>query len=70
MKRFYCTTCKRVKRVQKWPDVISQVDSIDPAMRVGECDKHSKPIIRAVRVKPTPITKSNTVSKTPVRKRA
>lgn len=42
MKRFYCTKCKKVKRVQSWPTLIENQDSFDPADRIGQCNYHSE----------------------------
>lgn len=42
MRRFYCTVCKKIKRVQKWPVILSNRDSELPEQRVGECNRHSK----------------------------
>lgn len=49
MKRFYCTICKRVKRVRKMPTRIQDADSIDVTLRVGECNRHNAPKARVVR---------------------
>ena len=49
MKRFYCTVCQRVKRVQKWPAQITYQESVSPKLREGVCDKHSKPVMRTLR---------------------
>lgn len=41
MKRFFCATCGKMKRVQQWPTIISHVNSLDPTLRVGECNYHA-----------------------------
>jgi len=42
MKRFYCTICKRVKRVRVLPsDVFTAIDQSIPSDRLGECDWHT-----------------------------
>ena len=43
MKRFYCTKCKRVKRVQKFPILINDAFATLPQDRVGECNWHNEP---------------------------
>ena len=45
MKRFYCTVCKQVKRVQQWPAALEDTygGGKDPQKRLGECDRHFKP---------------------------
>jgi hypothetical protein len=42
MKRFFCTVCKRVKRVRNLPYRIQpqHVDDVVPAARLGECNWH------------------------------
>lgn len=40
MKRFYCTICNKVRRVQKWPTNISLIHSEHPEQRRGECNWH------------------------------
>lgn len=47
MKRFYCTICKKVKRVRNLPADTIRVESNDPTLRVGTCDKHHEQIARA-----------------------
>lgn len=41
MKRFYCTVCKRIKRVRKMPRLIETPESENVYERVGECNRHS-----------------------------
>lgn len=40
MKRFFCSTCRRVKRTQQWPYIIDNVQSENVFERVGECNYH------------------------------
>lgn len=40
MKRFYCTVCKKVKRVRRLPALLQNEQSIDPSLRVGACNRH------------------------------
>jgi len=40
VKRFYCTVCKGVKRVQQWPNKI-QYTELAPKQRIGECNWHA-----------------------------
>jgi hypothetical protein len=40
MKRFYCTECRRVKRVQKWPHDVQAYTSINVMDRIGTCNWH------------------------------
>jgi hypothetical protein len=42
MKRFYCTVCKKVKRVRKMPRVIETPKAQAPAERVGQCNRHKE----------------------------
>lgn len=46
MKRFYCSVCQKMKRVQNWPISI-EFDRFDipnePQDRVGECNYHQNP---------------------------
>lgn len=39
MKRFYCTVCKRIKRVRT-PPYITLPNHINPLMREGQCNRH------------------------------
>lgn len=43
MKRFYCTVCKKVKRVQNLPIVIENEIADNPVNRIGVCNHHSNP---------------------------
>ncbi len=49
MKRFYCITCKKVKRVQHWPSFITDVNAVSPIDRKGECNWHRGGITRTPR---------------------
>jgi hypothetical protein len=40
MKRFYCTICKRVKRVRKYPLSVEMTGSDVVALRKGMCSWH------------------------------
>jgi hypothetical protein len=42
MKRFYCTVCRKVKRVRKYPTSVamSTRTSVHPEERVGVCSRH------------------------------
>jgi hypothetical protein len=40
MKRFYCTVCKRIKRVRVYPADIQDASSEMPENRVGTCRRH------------------------------
>jgi len=40
MKRFFCTVCKKVKRVRKYPTNVVSVHADDVFARRGSCDKH------------------------------
>jgi len=45
MKRFYCTICKKVKRVRNYPTLIEfspEVPPTNPVNRFGECNFHSR----------------------------
>ena len=41
MKRFYCTVCKKVKRVRKYPVNIQDADATQPVERIGQCNRHA-----------------------------
>jgi hypothetical protein len=41
MKRFYCTICKKVKRVQDYPMGIRDEYATGPEYRIGKCAGHS-----------------------------
>ena len=45
MKRFYCTICQSIKRVQSWPADIHAFDTALPQDRRGTCDYHTNPTI-------------------------
>jgi hypothetical protein len=49
MKRFFCSKCNKVKRVQQWPAMIESVGSVNVYDRVGECNWHSGYAPRVVR---------------------
>lgn len=48
MFRFFCTTCKSVKRVQNKPNVIKNESLGNPTDRIGICDSHSRVYIPKV----------------------
>ena len=50
MKRFYCTICDKVKRVQKLPYIINGADEVLAQDRIGECNWHRMGHVRPVRV--------------------
>lgn len=57
MQRFYCTICKRVKRVRHLPvDISLKSNHVNPKDRIGECDKHSRPRV----IRPARWTETNT----------
>lgn len=41
MKRFFCTVCKKVKRVRNVPQIIDTPNAVVPSDRIGQCDWHS-----------------------------
>ncbi len=41
MKRFYCTVCKKIKRVQNLPRGVSEAIT-NPQDRTGQCNRHAK----------------------------
>jgi len=41
MKRFYCTICRKVKRVRRIPLDVMHPDAEDIYMRVGTCTRHT-----------------------------
>ena len=41
MKRFYCTVCKKIKRVRDWPVKLENEVSPLVLRRVGECNNHA-----------------------------
>jgi hypothetical protein len=41
MKRFYCTVCRKLKRVRQYPANTSSVSAEQPEERIGECARHS-----------------------------
>jgi hypothetical protein len=41
MKRFYCSICKKIKRVRKMPRVIEMPKAENPFERVGVCNRHT-----------------------------
>lgn len=49
MKRFYCTVCKKMKRVRNTPRIIENMESINPDARVGECNYHRFGRVRVMR---------------------
>jgi hypothetical protein len=58
MKRFYCTTCKKVRRARKWPVVMGDTSAFSPEQRLGICDWHLSGRVRHVRVKPVVAAKA------------
>ncbi len=40
MKRFFCTICKKVKRVRVYPADIQDVYNETPDSRIGTCRRH------------------------------
>jgi hypothetical protein len=40
MKRFYCTVCKKIKRVQSFPSRILKPTATNPIYRIGTCNHH------------------------------
>lgn len=40
MKRFYCTICRKLKRVQTFPPSVRNRDAANPEERQGFCRKH------------------------------
>jgi hypothetical protein len=40
MKRFYCTVCKKIKRVRQYPANIQDAHATFPADRIGSCNRH------------------------------
>ena len=68
MKRFYCTVCKKVKRVRRFPVSIEILISVSPIDRTGECNWHVEGRIKplrghSIRVRP------NEVKITPIRQK-
>jgi len=43
MKRFYCTVCKRIKRVRKYPANVVTPNAETVTNRVGSCSYHTIP---------------------------
>ena len=54
MKRFFCTVCKKVKRVQQWPIDVQAYSSVNVYDRMGTCNRHSEPKVYKVKVEKTP----------------
>jgi len=44
MKRFYCTICKRARRVRKYPTNVSNVSAENVTDRTGQCAWHTDPL--------------------------
>jgi len=40
MKRFFCTTCRKVKRVRVWPRILVNSHLTDITLRLGKCNRH------------------------------
>jgi hypothetical protein len=49
MKRFYCTICKKVKRVRNYPNNVFNPLAPLPEDRIGECNRHNEMHPRALR---------------------
>lgn len=41
MKRFFCTVCRRVKRVQQLPRNVGEPEALHVQDRIGTCNKHA-----------------------------
>ena len=41
MKRFFCSICRKVKRVRKYPNDVVSIHADDVYARVGTCSRHS-----------------------------
>lgn len=50
MKRFYCTICKKVKRVRQYPASVDSPTATLPTDRIGECNSHYENSSRAARM--------------------
>jgi hypothetical protein len=50
MKRFYCTVCKRVKRVRRIPLNVVSPNAEIVTERTGECSYHADGYVRRTRV--------------------
>ena len=65
MKRFFCVTCKSVKRVRTLPLEINDIYSNIPSDRIGRCDWHTSGVINGRAVTPKQVnykkTKASTV---------
>lgn len=66
MIRFFCSSCNKIKRFRKWPDIITNKHLLDPSKRIGKCDSHMdssrslynktiNPRVRNIRVKPVKV---------------
>ena len=69
MKRFYCTICRKVKRVRNLPVNTVTPDSDNVYQRTGECNRHSAmPVMqkyaKAHDVEPVELNMLNTSRKT------
>lgn len=42
MKRFYCTICKKFKRVRQYPANIQNMDALRVQDRMGTCKWHNQ----------------------------
>lgn len=40
MKRFYCTVCKKVRRIRKYPAIITTSKADVVTDRIGKCNRH------------------------------
>ena len=50
MKRFFCTVCKRTKRVRNYPAIIQDEHEKLPTHRLGVCNHHSNPSVYSTTV--------------------
>ena len=41
MKRFFCTICNKIKRVQHLPHNVENAFATMPEERVGQCNRHT-----------------------------
>lgn len=69
MKRFYCTICRKVKRVRKYPTNVATPNAEDIYQREGTCNRHSAmPVMqkyaKAHDVEPVELNMLNTSRKT------
>lgn len=60
MQRFYCTVCKKVKRVQHIPNNVFNPAAPLPEDRIGECNRHARTHSREDRAERLNIRKTGT----------